>query len=159
MTETSRRSVLVLACLLLVTPVDLPSGAILRTAPDPEIERLVRLVNGHRAAIDCPALAWHDGIAAVAAAHSRDMTDRDFYDHVNPDGASLMHRLTLAGIAWNGVAGENLVIGTSDGETAFRLWMNSSEHRSNIENCDFTHHGVGLSDGRWTHLFVQRPLH
>jgi uncharacterized protein YkwD len=70
-----------------------------------------------------------------------------------------MHRLTRAGIAFNGVAGENLVIGTVDGAIAYSLWMDSQEHRANIENCAFTHHGVGLADGRWTHVFVQRPLH
>jgi uncharacterized protein YkwD len=70
-----------------------------------------------------------------------------------------MHRLTRAGIAFNGMAGENLVIGTVDGTIAYTLWMDSREHRDNIENCAFTHHGVGLADGRWTHVFVQRPLH
>ena len=154
----TRRALPILGWLLLAAPVDLPSSRVSAERSDPEIDRLVRLVNRHRAEIDCPQLAWHDRIASVALSHSRDMVEREFYDHVNPDGASLMHRLTMAGIAWNGLAGENLVIGTTDATTAFTLWMQSAEHRSNIENCAFTHHGIGLSDGHWTHVFVQRPL-
>ena len=129
------------------------------SAPDPEILVLVELVDRRRSDVGCEPLTWHEGIAAVALAHSIDMQHRDFYDHVDPDGETLMHRLIRAGIAFNGVAGENLVIGTVDGTIAFSLWMDSREHRANIENCAFTHHGVGLADGRWTHVFVQRPLH
>jgi uncharacterized protein YkwD len=128
-------------------------------AADPEILVLVELVNRRRSDLGCAPLTWHDGIAAVATAHSIDMQKRDFYDHVNPDGETLMHRLARAGIAFNGVAGENLVIGTVDGTIAYTLWIDSPKHRAIIENCAFTHHGVGLADGRWTHLFVQRPLH
>ena len=127
-------------------------------AADPEILVLVELVNRRRSDVGCEPLTWHEGIAAVAVAHSLDMQQRDFYDHVDPGGETLVHRLTRAGIAFNGVAGENLVIGTVDGTIAYTLWIDSAEHRANIENCSFTHHGVGLADGRWTHVFVQRPL-
>jgi uncharacterized protein YkwD len=127
-------------------------------AADPEILVLVELVSRRRSDVGCEPLTWHEGIAAVAVAHSLDMQQRDFYDHVDPDGETLIHRLTRAGIAFNGVAGENLVIGTVDGTIAYTLWIDSAEHRANIENCAFTHHGVGLADGRWTHVFVQRPL-
>jgi len=135
------------------------SSATTEADPDPEVLVLVDLVDGRRSDIGCASLTWHDGIARVATAHSLDMQRRDFYDHVNPDAESLLHRLTRAGIAFNGVAGENLVIGTVDGTIAYTLWIDSPEHRANIENCAFTHHGVGLADGRWTHVFVQRPLH
>jgi uncharacterized protein YkwD len=126
---------------------------------DPEILVLVELVNHRRSEIGCDSLTWHEGIAAVAAAHSLDMQQRDFYDHVDPDGENLIHRLIRAGIAFNGVAGENLAIGTVDGTIAYMLWIDSPEHRASIENCAFTHHGVGLADGRWTHVFVQHPFH
>jgi len=133
-----------------------PAAAVQLTHP--EILVLVELVNQRRSAVGCEQLTWHAGIAGVAEAHSLDMQRRDFYDHVDPDGGTLLHRLTRAGIAFNGVAGENLVVGTVDGTIAYALWIDSDEHRANIENCDYTHHGVGLADGRWTHVFVQRPL-
>lgn len=144
-----------------------PTGSSLAASPaltrsadsDPEVSVLVDLVNRRRSDLGCDALTWHKGIASVAAAYSLDMQHRDFYDHVDPDGESLIHRLIRAGIAFNGVAGENLAIGTVDGTIVYTLWIDSPKHRANIENCAFTHHGVGLADGRWTHVFVQHPLH
>ena len=125
---------------------------------DPEFAVVTELVNRHRETVGCSALDWDDEIAAVADAHSRDMAARDYYDHVDPDGQGLQHRLIRGGVGWNGVAGENLAIGTIDGKTVFSLWMDSPPHRANIENCLYTHHGIGLEDGLWTHLFVQNPL-
>ncbi|MEJ2482034.1 MAG: CAP domain-containing protein [Gemmatimonadota bacterium] len=122
-----------------------------------EVVTLVDLVNARRVAEGCAPLVWHDGVAAVADAHSADMRDRDFFAHTNPDGKSPFDRLRDAGIDWSGAAGENIAWGTSSGQTAFDMWINSSGHRANIENCAFTHHGVGLVDARWTHLFVQNP--
>ncbi len=126
---------------------------------DPEFAVVSMLVNRHRERVGCLPLVWHEEIAAVAQAHSRDMEMRDYYDHVDPNGEDLQHRLSRGGITWNGIAGENLAIGTVDGRIAFILWMDSPRHRAIIENCAFTHHGLGLSDGRWTHVFVQDPLH
>ncbi len=105
----------------------------------------------------CATLAWHGDAAAVAHAHSTDMRDRDYFSHTNPDGESPFDRLRNAGADWSGAAGENIAWGTSSGQTAFDMWINSSGHRANIENCSFTHHGVGLVDTRWTHLFIQNP--
>jgi uncharacterized protein YkwD len=65
--------------------------------------------------------------------------------------------MTAAGISWSGMAGENIAWGTGSGDQAFDMWINSAGHRANIENCSYTHHGVGLLDGRWTHLFLQNP--
>ena len=135
------------------------SGPALEAArADPEFVVVTELVNHHRERVGCSALVWDDEIAAVAAAHSRDMAIRAYYDHVDPDGEGFQHRLIRGGIGWNGIAGENLAIGTIDGETVFSLWMDSPPHRANIENCAYTHHGIGLEDGLWTHLFVQNPL-
>ncbi len=142
--------------IILATP---GSGPARDAGPDdPELTVVTELVNRHRQRVGCSALEWDDEIAAVAAAHSRDMSVRGYYDHVDPDGESLQHRLIRGGVGWNGIAGENLAIGTVDGRTAFSLWMDSRPHRANIENCAFTHHGIGLEDGLWTHLFVQNPL-
>ncbi|MEJ2482035.1 MAG: CAP domain-containing protein [Gemmatimonadota bacterium] len=124
----------------------------------PELAVVAELVNRHRQRVGCDALVWNQRIAAVAAAHSRDMAIRGYYDHVDPDGEGLQHRLTRGGIGWNGIAGENLAIGTVDGRTVYALWIDSPPHRANIENCAFTHHGIGLEDGLWTHVFVQNPL-
>jgi len=126
-------------------------------AASAEVVVLVDLVNAQRVTQGCEPLNWHEPTAQVAQAHSKDMRDRDFFSHTNPDGESPFDRLRNAGVDWNGAAGENIAWGTSSGETAFDMWINSAGHRANIENCAFTHHGVGLVDSHWTHLFVQNP--
>lgn len=126
-------------------------------ATSAEVVVLVDLVNAHRAMQGCEPLTWHGPTAQVAHAHSEDMRDRDFFSHTNPDGESPFDRLRNAGVSWSGAAGENIAWGTSSGEMAFDMWINSAGHRANIENCAFTHHGVGLADSRWTHLFLQNP--
>lgn len=137
-------------------------GASALTSPappgeDPEVVAFVEEMNTHRLAEGCEALTWHSGVAGVARAHSQDMVDRDFFSHTNPDGESPFDRLDSAGVGWSGAAGENIAMGTSDAETVLGLWLNSSGHRANIENCAYSHHGVGLVSGRWTHLFVTNP--
>ena len=126
-------------------------------ATDAEVVQLVDLVNEHRNGEGCDPLAWHNGAAAVAHAHSTDMRDRDFFSHTNPDGESPFDRMDAAGVSWSGMAGENIAWGTGSGDQAFDMWINSAGHRANIENCSYTHHGVGLVEGRWTHLFLQNP--
>lgn len=123
---------------------------------DAEIVELVDLVNARRADAGCAGLAWHADVADVAEAHSQDMQDRNFFSHTNPDGDDPFERLAAAGIAY-ATAGENLAMGTGDGGQAFQLWIDSPGHRANIENCAYTHHGVGLVSGRWTHVFVGDP--
>lgn len=126
-------------------------------ATNAEVIQLVDLVNDHRSGEGCDPLTWHAGAAAVAMVHSTDMRDRDFFSHTNPDGESPFDRLDAAGVEWNGMAGENIAYGTGSGSQVFDMWINSAGHRANIENCSFTHHGVGLVDGRWTHMFLQNP--
>jgi uncharacterized protein YkwD len=43
-------------------------------------------VNSEREAAGRVPLAWSDDLAALSHAHSQDMIQRDFFDHVNPDG-------------------------------------------------------------------------
>ena len=124
---------------------------------DPEVVEFVAAMNAHRQTVGCAPLTWHEGVAAVAEAHSADMVERDYFSHTSPDGEDPFERLTAAGIGWSGGAGENIAYGTSDGTTVLGLWLDSPGHRANIENCSYTHHGVGLVSAHWTHVFITNP--
>lgn len=123
----------------------------------PEVASFVDAVNAHRRSVGCSALTWHEGVALVAETHSQDMVDRNFFGHTNPDGEDPFDRLREAGISWSGGAGENIAYGTASAETVLQLWLDSPGHRANIENCAYTHHGVGLVGTHWTHVFVTNP--
>lgn len=120
---------------------------------DPNVEQFVSLMNDHRASVGCGPLEWNSSVAEVAQGHSRDMVQRDFFDHDNPDGASPFDRLRAAGISYSRAA-ENIAWGYSSAEAVLDGWINSPGHRANLENCSLTQHGVGLLETRWTHLFI-----
>jgi uncharacterized protein YkwD len=121
---------------------------------DPELVLFVELMNDHRETVGCPSLGWNDDVASVAQAHNEDMVERDFFDHTNPDGESPFDRLQNAGIPYSGAA-ENIAWGYPTAAAVLEGWLNSSGHKTNIENCSLTEHGVGLYQSRWTHLFIR----
>ena len=121
---------------------------------DAEIRLFVDLVNRHRAKIGCRPLIWDERLAAVARRHSKDMARRHFFDHTNPDGEGPFDRMSDAGIDYRAAA-ENLAMGDLTGRTVFEGWLGSRGHRRNLEDCEYTHHGVGVYENHWTHVFVR----
>ena len=117
--------------------------------------QVLALVNRERAAVGCRPLAADSGLAAVATAHSADMRDRGFFDHVNPAGLSPFDRAEAAGLS---ARAENIARGQRDAAAVMDAWMSSSGHRSNILDCGLTRLGVGIADGGtgpwWTQLFA-----
>ncbi|MGB5302689.1 MAG: CAP domain-containing protein [Gemmatimonadota bacterium] len=125
--------------------------------PTGEVATFVTQLNAHRETVGCEALSWHSATADVGHAHSQDMQERGFFSHTNPDGESPWDRLAEGGVTWNGPAGENIAMTGGGAESALSLWLNSPGHRANIENCAFSHHGVGLHGSYWTHVFITNP--
>jgi uncharacterized protein YkwD len=118
-------------------------------------DQILALVNAERAAAGCGAVSADPGLAALARAHSEDMRDRDYFDHVNPEGLSPFDRAERAGMS---ARAENIAYGQPDPADVMAAWMDSSGHRANILNCDLTRLGVGIAAGSggpwWTELFA-----
>lgn len=121
---------------------------------DDAVDEMARLVNDHRALVGCAPLSWDDELARVASAHSRDMVERGYVDHTTPDGLTFVDRLSAVGVAYS-LAAENIAVGSSDASAVVELWLRSTGHRANIEQCRFDRHGAGMVDGHWTHLFIE----
>ncbi len=120
-------------------------------------DQVALLVNNHRQMIGCPRLVWNRAVADVAVQHSKDMLDREYFGHEDPDGNDLGDRLRAARIRFS-IAGENIARGFRYEDAAravFQGWMETSGHRKIIENCTFSQHGIGVVDFRWTHVFVK----
>lgn len=117
-----------------------------------ETAEVARLVNEHRARRGCRALAWDDAAARAAQAHSDDMARRNYFSHTSPEGRTMVDRLRAQGASYRMIA-ENIAFGQPTAREVVRGWLGSPGHRQNIENCGYTHHGVGMSAGRWTHVF------
>lgn len=134
-----------------VAPVSAPAPVESRL--EGEIALYVEALNEHRRAVGCTPLRWDPAVARVAEGHSEAMMSREFYGHVDPEGATFTDRLRWGGVVWTSAA-ENIARTSHGAEQVLYLWLQSRPHRTNIENCGFTTHGVGLSGEYWTHLFV-----
>ncbi|MER8058339.1 MULTISPECIES: sigma-70 family RNA polymerase sigma factor [unclassified Streptomyces] len=129
------------------------------TAPAPAgdtVSQVIALVNKERASAGCSALTADPQLQQAAQAHSDDMAARNFFDHVNPDGADPGQRITAAGYRWS-TYGENIARGQQTPASVMDSWMHSSGHRANILNCAFKNIGVGVHQGAggpwWTQDF------
>lgn len=103
----------------------------------------VELMNADRRANGLSDLKVSAAVTAVARSHAQDMVGRNFFSHTNPDGKTPSDRLEAAGISYS-AAGENIAKNTSvqAAETSF---MNSSGHRANILNSNYTTVGIGVA--------------
>ncbi len=122
-------------------------------------QRVLELVNKERAARGLSVLKWSNELASVARAHSKDMHDRGFFSHTNPDGKSPFDRIKAAGISYS-YAAENIAAGQSTPEAVVEGWMNSKGHRENILNANLKYLGVGFYEAvggykyYWTQNFT-----
>jgi uncharacterized protein YkwD len=94
-------------------------------------------------------LQWNDRLAGVARAHSQDMLNQRFFDHVDPQGRSPAMRIKAMGMDWQAV-GENIAIhSTIPGAQA--AFMNEprfrQNHRANILSAKYTDVGIGIVQG------------
>ncbi len=104
------------------------------------------IVNKERTRAGVSQLKLAASISDVARDHSKDMNDRRFFSHTNPDGLSASGRARKAGI--NIGLGENIIMGYSTPESMMRVWMNSSGHKRNILSRGYKYIGVGHYKGR-----------
>jgi uncharacterized protein YkwD len=119
-------------------------GSAARPADDPE-RRLLAAVNRERARRGRPPLAADPRLAAAAAAHSRAMAERGFFDHCDPDTGSLpWRRVEDAGYLWRAV-GENVAAGRGEPGEVLDQWLDSRGHRDNLLSRDFVAAGIGYA--------------
>lgn len=117
-------------------------------------------INAHRATLGCGPLSWHGQIAAVGERYAREMNDKAFFGHVDPDGSTLKDRLNRAGVSGYALAAETIAAGQGTAEKVVQDWLNSPEHRKILEDCRYTDVGVGYWEGEgpyrryWAALFL-----
>jgi uncharacterized protein YkwD/uncharacterized membrane protein required for colicin V production len=107
--------------------------------------RMLDLVNRERTERGLPALRADPTLHEIARRHSRDMFQRSYFAHLDPEGQSPFDRM-LAGGARFRAAGENLALAPTV-EVAHTGLMNSPGHRQNILNGGFGRIGIGIADG------------
>jgi uncharacterized protein YkwD len=103
---------------------------------------------------------WNEQLAAVARAHSRDMIEQGYYDHVDPEGRGPSARLNAAGIPWQSLA-ENIAIHPSIASAEFAFMDEppfQHNHRGNILNAKYTDVGIGIVQGPDGNLYITQDF-
>ncbi len=122
-----------------------------------EEARMLELINQERARAGVPPLALHTRLSEVARLKSEDMVKHDYFAHQSPTYGSPFEMMRSFGITYS-LAGENLArVSTVD--RAHAALMNSSGHRANILNANYTHIGIGMVQGSrgqyYTQMFIR----
>lgn len=113
---------------------------------DPEAEQLMlELLNLERRKAGLEPLVMDEGLRELARDYSRDMFQRGYFSHYNPEGQSPFDRMEMYGISYL-YAGENLALAPSV-ELAHQGLMNSPGHRANILSPNFKKIGIGVMNG------------
>lgn len=130
-----------------------PQTSALTVDADAEQQMLV-LVNGERAKVGVKPLSSDAKIVAVARAHSKDMFERHYFSHIDPDGNDPLHRMLAGGVSFS-IVGENIAY-APDLSSAHQGLMNSEGHRKNILDPEFHRIGIGIIDaGVYGKMFTQ----
>lgn len=109
---------------------------------------LFDLVNQERKKLGLPTLKQNLILDQAAYLKAKDILERDYFAHWNPEGKSPWYFFELAGYDYK-AAGENLAIGFLDSEEVFKAWMDSPSHRSNILNPNFIEMGISVLKGEF----------
>lgn len=58
--------------------------------------------------------------------------------------------------AWGSTA-ENIALTQAGAPSALEMWRDSPPHRRSLDNCSYTHHGLGERGGVWTQILLAHP--
>ena len=143
--------------------VYLPHVVTIGASPE---QRVVALTNELRQQYGCPTVQIAPELMTAARAHSEEMADHDYFDHIDLSGHRSAWRLQQAGYLGTASA-ENIAAGTSTPEQVVEIWSTemppNDGHRQNMLNCSFTEIGVGYATNAnsvyktyWTQVFGTR---
>lgn len=121
------------------------------------IREVVNLVNIERAKEGLSPLTIDTKVQAAAMVRAKECEQS--FSHTRPDGSSFATALKEQNVSYTR-AGENIAWGQRSPEEVMTAWMNSSGHRANIMNPNFTTIGVGYYENAkgtdyWCQLFTR----
>lgn len=117
-------------------------------------QEVFNLINKQRANNGLKALQVDTGAQKVARVKAEDMVTNNYFSHNSPTYGSPFDMLKSFKVSYK-TAGENIAANSSN-SAAVTAWMNSSGHKANILNSNFTYTGVGVvSSSKYGKIFVQ----
>lgn len=114
-------------------------------------EQMLALVNQARSEHGASSLTLDSKLCDAANKRAQEIATK--FSHTRPDGRDCFTVLDEFGISCYG-CGENIAAGSSDANSIFNMWMNSSGHRANILNSSYRYIGIGKYGNYWVQLFI-----
>lgn len=120
---------------------------------------VLRLVNAERKKQGLKELVLNHTLNGIATKKAEDMRDNNYFSHQSQRYGSPFEMLQSFGVKYSS-AGENIAAGQKTAQDVMNDWLNSSGHRANILNENYTELGVGYVEGGtygtyWVQLFVK----
>lgn len=120
-----------------------------------QAQAVLKIVNEERAKQGLKALILDKQLNNVAQLKAEDMKKNNYFDHNSPTLGSPFDLMRSQGVSYR-TAGENIAAGQQSAEAVMNSWLNSSGHRANILNGNYTKLGVGfVTGGRYGTYWVQ----
>lgn len=107
---------------------------------------MYELINAERRLYGLKTLDYNDKIQKVARDFSSKMIEKDFFDHLSPDGDRVGDRFKKNNVKYRLVV-ENLAAGNLNSIYAHEALMNSKGHRENILKEGLEEVGIGVKLG------------
>lgn len=122
-------------------------------------EMVLKLVNQERSKAGVPSLTLSTKLTDIANVKAKDMAEKNYFSHQSPTYGSPFDMLKHFGVSFS-YAGENIAAGQKSAQEVMQSWMNSSGHKANILNKNYTQLGVGFYEGgqygtEWVQLFIK----
>ena len=133
-------------------------------------QKIHLLVNAERTKIGLAPLKYDAVLAGIAESHSRDMLQRNYFDHVSPEGRTFIYRYQVAGYDCEITHQNQLYTGGENlgqtyvykskyssglisdyrsmdeiAEQIVQGWMDSPTHRSNVLHDYWQNEGIGVA--------------
>ena len=128
-------------------------NAALRGQISSEEYAVVFLTNQYRVLMGKPALRLNVKLCAASRDHSKDMKEKNFFDHVSPVPGKRTSADRAARFGTK-AHGENIHEGSSTGESAFWSWFRSLGHHENMLEA-YGEMGAGAFETMWTEMFAR----
>ncbi|MGG2025704.1 CAP domain-containing protein [Gottfriedia sp. S16(2024)] len=119
--------------------------------------KVIELTNIERTKAGIKPFKANNELSKVSRIKSKDMTDKNYFDHNSPTYGSPFDMMKKFGISYNHAA-ENIAKGQKTPEEVVKAWMNSAGHRANILNAKLDQIGVGYDSrsNAWTQMFISQ---
>ena len=149
--------------LLIIVKLILPQSAFqlasfINSIPAFDSREIIKFTNESRLASNLSPLQANAQLDLAASKKLNDMATEEYFAHISPTGVNPWFWIKQSQYQYR-VAGENLALGFPTAKETVSAWLDSSSHRENVLNSQYTEIGVAVKaveiDGNNGILVVQ----